>query len=68
MDREAIEVRYDVDDRTRRQMQAYEARRSGQARPSRTRPLRPRTPNFLTSFPIRSKKKRSRRPFPSPQT
>jgi uncharacterized RDD family membrane protein YckC len=30
MDREAIEVLYDVDDRTRRQMQAYEARRSAQ--------------------------------------
>ncbi len=30
IDREAIEVRYDVDDRTRRQMQAYEARRSAQ--------------------------------------
>jgi uncharacterized RDD family membrane protein YckC len=28
MDREAIEVRYDVDERTRRHMQAYEARRS----------------------------------------
>jgi uncharacterized RDD family membrane protein YckC len=34
MDREAINVRYDVDERTRRQMQAYEARRSAQPRRS----------------------------------
>ena len=38
INREAVEVRYDVDERTRRQMQAYEARRSAQPPPSSHRP------------------------------
>lgn len=46
IDREAIEVRYDVDDRTRRQMQAYEARRSAQTRPSSHQASPPRIPEL----------------------
>lgn len=45
MDREAIEVRYDVDERTRRQMQAYEARRSAQPRSSH-QPAPPQIPEL----------------------
>jgi uncharacterized RDD family membrane protein YckC len=50
VERESIEVRYDVDDRTRRQMQAYEARRSVQSgtdrRPSPSSPHPPLMPQF----------------------
>jgi uncharacterized RDD family membrane protein YckC len=45
VERESIEVRYDLDDRTRRQMQAYEASRSAQSgtdrRPSPSSPPNP---------------------------
>jgi uncharacterized RDD family membrane protein YckC len=46
VERESIEVRYDLDDRTRRQMQAYEARRSAPPSHSSNPPNPPRMPHF----------------------
>jgi uncharacterized RDD family membrane protein YckC len=44
LERESIEVRYDLDERTRRQMQAYEARRSARAPQSSHQPNPPQMP------------------------
>jgi uncharacterized RDD family membrane protein YckC len=50
IERESIEVRYDLDDRTRRQMQAYEARRSTRLPQSSHQPAPPHQP--LVSDPL----------------
>jgi uncharacterized RDD family membrane protein YckC len=46
VERESIEVRYDVDERTRRQMQAYESRRSVRL----PQPAHPAAPPQMTQF------------------
>jgi uncharacterized RDD family membrane protein YckC len=46
VERESIEVRYEVDERTRRQMQAHEARRSSRAPQSPHQPTPPQPPQF----------------------
>jgi hypothetical protein len=50
VERESIEVRYDLDERTRRQMQAYEARRSTRLPPSSNQPAPPHQP--MVSDPL----------------
>lgn len=45
-EREAIEVRYELDERTRRQMEAYEARRSSRQPQSSHQPLLPQRHEF----------------------
>src|ERR1700756_4507064 len=50
VERESIEVRYDLDERTRRQMQAYEARRSARVPQSSHQPPPPHQP--LLSDPL----------------
>jgi uncharacterized RDD family membrane protein YckC len=52
VERESIEVRYDLDDRTRRQMQAYEARRSAHRETERRlSPSSPSNPPQMSEFP-----------------
>jgi uncharacterized RDD family membrane protein YckC len=46
VERESIEVRYELDERTRRQMQAYEARHSAPPSHSSNRPNPPQMPQF----------------------
>jgi uncharacterized RDD family membrane protein YckC len=50
VERESIEVRYDLDERTRRQMQAYEARRSTRLPQSSHQPAPPHQP--IVSDPL----------------
>jgi uncharacterized RDD family membrane protein YckC len=50
MERESIEVRYDMDERTRRQMEAYEARRATRVPQSSHQPPPPHRP--LVSDPL----------------
>ena len=51
LDRESIEVRYELDERTRHQMQAHEARRS--ARPPQATPPPPLPQKWTQSAPAR---------------
>jgi uncharacterized RDD family membrane protein YckC len=50
VERESIEVRYDLDERTRRQMQAYESRRSVRLPQSAPPPSHPAAPPQMTQF------------------